>query len=195
MPSSPELCYGLGNVGIVEVLQVIEAEDLAEADGHIGISAEIEVDLESESQSSDPGKRCSRMASHVHHGVDLFPDDCHLVGDEDLFGKAHDEASDACSDPALVGNSVLKLDLHVGVSDDGACDELREQRYVCSQGYDVLLALDLASKYVNYVGHGLEGIEADADGKSHADQAQTCSCKAVHGLDDEVRILEKTQKS
>ena len=56
MPSSPELCYGLGDVRIVEVLQIVEAQDLTEADGHVGISAEIEVDLEGESQSSDPGK-------------------------------------------------------------------------------------------------------------------------------------------
>ncbi len=46
MPTAPELLHAGGNEGIIEVLFEIEPEDPAEADGHIAVAREIEIDLE-----------------------------------------------------------------------------------------------------------------------------------------------------
>ena len=46
MPASPELSRTLGGVGIVEVPRIIEPHHLAQADGHVRIAREVEVDLE-----------------------------------------------------------------------------------------------------------------------------------------------------
>ena len=54
MPSAPEIGYALGDIGIIEVLQELEPEHTPETYGHIGIAAEIEVDLQSEGYHADP---------------------------------------------------------------------------------------------------------------------------------------------
>ena len=46
MPASPELRNAGGDVGIIEVFEEIEAEDLSESDCHIAVSREIEVDMQ-----------------------------------------------------------------------------------------------------------------------------------------------------
>ena len=46
MPSSPEIRDGGGQVGVVEVLQKLKAQHATQADGHVGVAREIEVDVQ-----------------------------------------------------------------------------------------------------------------------------------------------------
>lgn len=54
MPAPPELRGRFCDVGVVEVAQVAEAEHHAEADGHIGIAAEVEEYLERVGDDASP---------------------------------------------------------------------------------------------------------------------------------------------
>ena len=54
VPASPELGYTGGNIRVIEVLFEIESQHFAKADGHIGISAEIEIQLHGIGEDTDP---------------------------------------------------------------------------------------------------------------------------------------------
>ena len=54
MPSSPEVGEGRCAVGGIEVLREDEAEHEAEADRHIGVAAEVEVDLHGVAEGAEP---------------------------------------------------------------------------------------------------------------------------------------------
>ena len=43
VPSSPEIRYRIGNVGIIEVFFVVESNHKSHTDSHIGISGEVEI--------------------------------------------------------------------------------------------------------------------------------------------------------
>ena len=53
--------------------------------------------------------------------------------------------------------------VHVAVADDRPGDELREERLVRAEGYEVSFRLHLAAPNVDCVGDALEGEERDAD--------------------------------
>ena len=55
MPSAPEVGYARGGIGIVKVLDKIEAEHFSEADCHVGVSAEVEINLHRVAENADPG--------------------------------------------------------------------------------------------------------------------------------------------
>lgn len=61
VPSAPELRQGSREVGMVEVGVKVEAEQLRHADGHVGIAAEVEVELKRIADRAEPrrpaGKR------------------------------------------------------------------------------------------------------------------------------------------
>jgi len=54
MPPTPEILYARSDVWIVEVLQEIKAKHLAEADCHVAIAGEIEVDLQGICNCGEP---------------------------------------------------------------------------------------------------------------------------------------------
>ena len=81
VPPPPELRHGAGLIGIVEVLQKVESEEMPQPDGHVGVPGEIEIDLERVRDSTDP----RRHRRGVGHSGDVLPDGTHLVGDQHLF--------------------------------------------------------------------------------------------------------------
>jgi len=54
MPAPPELGDRAGDIRIVKVFGEMEAEHLPHADGHVGVTGEVEVDLEGEGADTEP---------------------------------------------------------------------------------------------------------------------------------------------
>ena len=54
MPAAPEIPHGGGSIGEIEVFRETEAQDLTHADGHVGITGEIKIDLEGVAQDGEP---------------------------------------------------------------------------------------------------------------------------------------------
>ena len=84
VPAAPEVGEGVGLVGGVEVLGDGKAEHEANADGHVGVGAEVEVDLQGVGEESVP---CVERADggRVEAGIgDLAAG----VGKEDLLGES-----------------------------------------------------------------------------------------------------------
>ena len=57
VPTPPELLNGAGEEGIVEILREFEAEDPAQADGHIGITGKVKVNIEKKCNGIEPVKQ------------------------------------------------------------------------------------------------------------------------------------------
>ena len=57
VPPAPELRHRLCRVGVVEVLRIVEAQDLPHADGHVGVGAEVQVDLQHERRHPQPAAK------------------------------------------------------------------------------------------------------------------------------------------
>ena len=77
MPSSPEFRHGFGNIGIIKILLKLKTEHLCQSDRHIGITAEIVIDLERVADRPDPGHQhgvlicrkgyIRRIREHIRH--------------------------------------------------------------------------------------------------------------------------------
>ena len=191
VPPPPELLDGLGGIGQVEVLQKPEAEHPAQADGHVAVSAEVEVDLQGVAHRSQPGQAEIQLGGrHSKHRVGDLP---HGVCQEHLLPQAENK-------PAQTGQGQFRghlppVDLagYVVIDDDGTGDKLRKERDVQQQltgvpGPPLRMAVN-----IDDVAHPLEGIEGDPDGQHDACEGQIRPGQAVKGPDDKVYVLEHAQ--
>ncbi len=83
--------------------------------------------------------------------------------------------------------------LHIPVLHDGPGDELGEHGHVHPEVQEVPLHLSLAPVHIDGVGHGLEGVEGDADGQPQGEQRDLCAQDRVHAPNQEIRVFEEAQ--
>ena len=125
MPAAPEIPDALRPVGALEVLREAEAQHLPEANGHIGVPGEVKIDLEGVAHRPEPGVAGVDPPVDGDHAEDHIHRGPQGVGDQDLLGKAQDEAADALLQLLSRHLPGGNLPLHVGIADDGPGDELR----------------------------------------------------------------------
>ena len=160
VPAAPELGNAAGNEGRVKVFQQVEAENVAQTDGHIAVAREVEVNLQGKGGGVHPDKQYRGLGGAAVQLHQLTQ----LVGNEYLFGKADDEPAHAQTGLFHRMGTVLQLTGHVGIANDGAGDQLREHGHISTKVHDILLGLHAATVHINGVAEDLEGIKADADG-------------------------------
>ena len=163
VPAPPEVCNAVGDVRVVEVLLVLEAEHAAEADGHVGVGGEIEVDLERVAQDAEPGAEDGqvREVSVEERGGDFTGD----VREDSLLEQTHEKAQNTFPNLFSMQGPLADLRLDVHVFDDRSGDELREHADVEQQVAEVLLHRSLVPVDIDDVRDGLERVERDADGQ------------------------------
>ena len=189
MPAPPEVGDGGSQVGPVEVLQEVEAEHPAHADGHVAVAGEVEVDLKPVGHGPQPGHGGGEGGEGVEGGVGQ---DGHIVGEDHLFPQARDEPGHTA--PEVLPGLPPAVDLPGDglIPDDGPGDELGEEGHIQPHIQDAPLGGGAAAVDVDDVAHGLEGVEGDADGQCQVDlrhgQAQSAQIPA-----DKAQILENEQ--
>ena len=159
MPAAPKLRDGAGLVGMLEVLQEAEAKEMTQADSHVGITREVEIDLEGIGQHAQP----RHSGRGLGHGGDLLPQCAHLVGDQHLLGKTHHEALHTAAGLKHALAAVQQLMLHRLILDDRACNQLGEQRHECAESDNILLHRCVFAVDINGIAHRLEGVEANTN--------------------------------
>ena len=170
----------------------MEAQHVAHAHGHIGITGKVEIDLEGKGQ--DPHPYHKDAAVRRKDGRDLRPQGAGLIGQQDLFSQAHHETADPQGKTLKAFGPGVQLRGNVLVADNGAGNELGEHGHIGSEAYDIVLDRSLAPVYVDGVGHGLERIKGDPNGKGQAQERDPASGEAVDGTDEKVRIFKDHQK-
>ena len=190
VPPAPELADRLGDVGVVEVAQVLEAQHAPQADGHVGVAAEIEEDLERVGDKPRPGaNRADRRAPEPEH---LVGEDRADVGEQDLLGESDDEEPQPGMEPLERLHAVEDLVGYGRVADDRPGDKLGEAGDVHAQIQQALLRGDVAPVHVDDVGERLQRVEADADGKGKLEVRDEGEPKQrIHVVGKETLVLEE----
>ena len=193
MPPPPELSHGGGEIGVVKVFVKPEAQDAAQADGHVGVAREVEVNLKAESKEPRPATR-HRQRSGALGGQAALPQGPGGVGQQDLFGKAHGE-------PAGPFREVLRRDgppdqllRHGFILHDGPGDELGEQGHIGPEVNDVPLDRRVPAVDVDGITHGLEGEEGNAQGQRQSQLGNRCPRKQGQIRRQEIPVFEEAQE-
>ena len=191
MPPPPEFGDAGGNVGIVEVLREVKPEDAAQADGHVAVAGEVEIEMKNVSRRVEPGEEDGGLRA-VFVGGDQFIED---IGQQHLFGKADDEAAGAVSGVGQGVGPVLQLGGDVGIPDDGSGDQLGEHCHVGRQVDEIPLGGCVAPVNVDDVAQNLKGVEADADGQGYVKQGEGQPCETVEAADEEIGVFAVAQQT
>ena len=192
MPSAPKFGDRGGDVRIVKVFQKVETEQLAQADGHIRVAGEIKKDLKRVGKSAHPGIEDASLG--IGHGKYGVCHQRHIVGKNDLFRKACDEALHTVGKivkgflPAvdLIGNGLI--------ADNGAGHQLRKKGDVKADVLRLFLNFGGAAVHVNGIRHGLEGKEGDAQRQCNAGKRQL-KAQQIQVGDKEIQIFVNKQNA
>ena len=177
MPATPEFRDRPGDVGVVEVFQIMKTQHTAHADGHVGIRGEIQIDLETVSDQTQPCTKnretVQRLSTCNHIRSKAFRQDHRLcksaagIGKQYFLGKTHGEPGNTLSPLRGSGLSAEEFQIDGFVPNNGACNALVKQSGIQKNIPVALLYLGIAPVYINDVGKKLEGIEGNTDGKNN----------------------------
>ena len=179
VPAPPEFRDTGADIGIVEILQKLEAEHPPQADGHIRIAGEIEVDLQAIGCQTRPGCQCALGLPQN------FPQAAHGIGQQHLLGQAHQEPG---YPGGKLGDGLLPVLQHLGhirIADNGPGNQLREKGHVGAEGERIPLHRGILPVDIDDIAHGLEYVEGDADGQGQLGKP---------GAEEESSVLKKRQK-
>ena len=190
VPPAPEFGDGSGKVGIVEILDEMESEQPAQADGHIGIAGEIEVDVQHEGHGVHPVKEDALFAG----GPENFRQLSQLVCNQNLLGKANEKPPGTVCRILKGCLPALQFPGHIYIPDDGTGNQLGKQRHISTEGNGIFLGRDIPPVHIHRIAHALEGIEADADGQGQAQQRNGKARYCGKALKEEVCVLKNRQQ-
>ena len=158
VPTTPELCDGLGFVRTVKILGKLESEQEGNADGHVGVAREVAVNLEGVSIDSKEVLKTAVKVGLIENA--LYEVDGDVVGNDSLLKKSSDDEKDTCAEH-LVGNEerTAYLGDEVTGTNNRTCHELGEETDVEGIVKQTVEGLDVASVNVNRVTERLEGEE------------------------------------
>ena len=196
VPSSPELGDGLRQVRGIEVFRKNESQHQPEADGHIGIGAEIEVDLKGIGSETIPGVQDAAGARIENHVGDLPAG----VGEQHLLRQAEADEGHAPGKFLRRMGPIGHLVGNLAETDDGAGHELGKEGDIAGEIDEIAQHLRLAAIDIDGIAQQMEGVKTDAQGQGDANhrlQFQMGQSKPVNQeivvFHCEIEVLEKSQ--
>ena len=193
VPAPPELGDGAREVGIVEVLQKVEPKDPAQADGHVRVAGEVEINLQGIAHRPQPVGRGAQALGAG--GIDQLGQLRHVVGQQHLLGQPHDKPPGAVDRVIPVLTAVPDLLLHRLIAHDRSGDELRKKAHIEREVKEVPLHAHLAAVEVNDIGEDLKGVKADADGQRDGANGDMKAQKAIDIVHQKPQVFEHHEVS
>lgn len=162
VPATPEFCGTFRNVGIIEVFRKMESEHEAKADGHIGISGEIEINLQSVGNGSQPGgghgSRCTVIEYVVGHL-------CHIIGNQYFLGKPINKAEHAIRKQIPGFRPCPDFIHNRGIADNRPGYQLGKKSDIQGNIKKILLYRNFLVVHIENIGEYLEGEKGNAKGQ------------------------------
>ncbi len=195
VPATPEVGQGSCEVGRVEIFREDEAEHEAKADGHVGVSAEVEVDLHRVTDSAEPCVGGSPLGSVEGDVSDVSAG----VRQNDFFGESEEEKERAAREMAGGFRAVAELVREEGELEDGARNKVREHRGEAGEIDEVFHRCCVATIDVDDVTQCLEGVETDAEGEGEMDGGNPfgrelkCVAEMGEGCEAEIAVFEESE--
>lgn len=167
---------------------------MPQSDGHVAVSAEIEIYLERVAYSGEPRQPPVKPARSVQAiGKHLVHDVARGVRYQYLFRKTDDEAAYAGLSLVSCAAAAVYLRGDVMVFDDRPRDELREEGYIEQQLYEAARAAFRLTVYVYRIRQPLKREERYADGQDDPRERDGCSEEGVDVADEKIRVLENAE--
>ena len=160
MPSPPELPDRSRDVGIVEVLEYPESEQAHQAERHVGIAGEVEIDLERITDQAQPGERRGQLARW--QVKDQIGDAAQRVCDEYFLAEAQQKPAQPIRDIGHAPVAARDLLAEVAPPDDRSGDELRKEQDVEGKVEQPALGPGVPLVHVDHVRDRVEREEGDA---------------------------------
>ena len=189
MPTPPEIRNGIRHIGIIEILTEGEAHHFAQADGHIRVAGEIEIDLEGVHNDAQPGRRHRSFRGFADPGPDLP----RRIGQKDFFAHTGGQGAHTGGKQLSGMGAGAKLIVHVLIADDRAGDQLGEQGHVGAECGKIPLFVGIHPIHVDDVGQRLERIEGNTHGQCHIQVSQLGARQGPHGIQCQIGVLEEAE--
>ena len=163
MPSPPEIADAGGKVGGVEVFQQADAQQLGKAQGHAGVAAEIQIDLQGVGEGGGDEFHGTAGIDVAEHRVHK---DAQPVGQYQFLEQPPQNGHQPGAQPVDIPDADFLQRPELGQQGigplDGALDELGEEGGKEGIGQKVFLGRLFAAVDVHQVPHQLEAVEGDA---------------------------------
>ena len=170
----------------------MKAEHTAKPDAHIGIAAEVIIDLQRVGDQSQCGRRSANRRFTVEHAIG---NDCHCVGKQNFFEKTDHKALDAVGKIVPRFFAVLDFIRNRLIAHDRACDQLREQGNIETHIQRIFLYLSVTAIYIEHIGHRLERKERNPDRQRNGRYRKCRTEKSVDIVQCKHQIFEHKQKA
>ena len=193
MPSAPEFLNTGRDVRIIEVFLEVEPKAQAQTDGHIAVSAEVEIDLHQIAHRGQP----SRPA--VQHRAVGVVDQCYNIaadiGDQQLLAQAHNKPAQAFCQLLQRISAAMDLICHVLIADDRSCHQLWKQSNVQQYIPEMSALQAFIPVYIDHITQPLKGEERDTHWQNDGRHRDRHARQPVYCLYQKSQILENTQDS
>lgn len=163
MPSSPEFLDRSRDIRIIEIFKKMKSEDPAHSDSHITVTAEIEINLQSiadSSQPSDANIQTSRIQRKhlIRYGA-------RRICQQKLFRETDDKTSQTGS--RFFSSTLPAIDhrRYIMVLDNRSRDELRKERDIQYQLCKIAGSHESVPIDIDDIRHPLKSIKGDPDGQ------------------------------
>ena len=196
MPATPKFSDRLREIGCIEVVDQVNAQDFGRAHRHDRAAAEIAVELQRKQQRSDDVEPALVLA---FRRVDCRHKQRGAIRHHDFKEVAPDQQQHTVAQVVKGGAfGCRKLRQQAFAPADGARDHLREKADKQRKIKQIVLG-PFAAVGVHQVAHGLQGVERNAHrqqeikrrrGDLHADMRQ----HRQHGFRQETQIFEPDQR-
>lgn len=170
MPAPPELGDRLADVRLLEVFHEAETHHQAQANGHVAVAGEVEVQLRGVGQRAERGIACCG----VLQGEAMVGHHRQVVGNKDLLDETLHEPRATLEFIQGVG-AVVELVDQVTKAQHGTGDQVREDRHERRKVDEVASRRSVATVHVDDVADGLEDVERDPDRQQHVGEDERLS--------------------
>ncbi|MNZ92297.1 hypothetical protein D3C78_1113180 [compost metagenome] len=167
VPTCPELGDALRDIRLVEVLRETEAHHQRQAQGHVAVTGEVEVQLQGRHHQAEPGIAELQGAFADEQRVDRRQ----LVGDQYFHDETEHEATHPQGEQLQGVGALAQLRGQLAVAQDRPGDQVREQRDEGGKVDEVVRRRRVLAVDVDDVAQGMEHIEGDAQRQEDGLQA------------------------
>ena len=195
MPVAPDLSDIARPVGAVEIDGQPDTEHERGADGHVGVAAEVEIELERVGVGTDPGVY-ARADDAVLGAVDACHPGDQLVRDCHFLEHAGEENADTQREVVGLDRPqlfILQLRYQLAVMDDGPRDQLGEKADKQTVAQEAVLP-GLTPVGIDNVGNLLECEKGDGQRQDDSVEVEAGAQRLIGDVDEEIRVFEIAQQ-
>ena len=196
MPAPPEDRDGRGQVGCIEVLRELVAQQHGRCDRHIRVARKIAIDLNAVEQY--PGDdRFSGVGRRIIE--DLIHERRNIVGDAGFLDEAQHEQHQRRLDRHIGPYpGAPELGQEVRRAHDRTRHQLRKEGDVQRHIGEARLGANMLAAHIDHVAHRLEGVEGNPDRQDDVDRRmgkrEPTRCGQVNeAVGEEAEILEQAE--